>query len=121
MSDYPEHDKLALVAEQTQAIGDFLEWATGHLGGARLMRWFEDSDEVVINCEHYNDIYAKRCPRCQGARKYSRTVTHSGWVDPPGGLQDWLARWAGIDRDALEREKRVMLAKLNEQQAGDTR
>ena len=26
MSDYPEHDKLAGVQDQTQAVGDFLEW-----------------------------------------------------------------------------------------------
>jgi hypothetical protein len=26
MSDYPEHDKLSEVADQTQAIGEFMEW-----------------------------------------------------------------------------------------------
>lgn len=29
MSDYPEHDKLSLVADQTQAIGEFMEWLEG--------------------------------------------------------------------------------------------
>ncbi len=26
MSDYPEHDKLAKIAEQSQTCGEFLEW-----------------------------------------------------------------------------------------------
>lgn len=28
MSDYPEHDKLEKIKDKTQAIGDFLEWAS---------------------------------------------------------------------------------------------
>jgi hypothetical protein len=40
MSDYPEHDKLSKIQEQTQAIGEFLEWLTSQ--GIHLMRWRED-------------------------------------------------------------------------------
>jgi hypothetical protein len=29
MSTYPEHDKLTAVADQTQAIGEFIEWLGG--------------------------------------------------------------------------------------------
>lgn len=29
MSDYPEHAKLSEVADQTQAIGEFMEWLEG--------------------------------------------------------------------------------------------
>lgn len=29
MSQYPEHDKLSEVSEQTQTVGEFLEWAGG--------------------------------------------------------------------------------------------
>lgn len=35
MSDYPEHDRLSTVKDQSQAIGEFLEWLAGegiHLG-----------------------------------------------------------------------------------------
>lgn len=28
MSEYPEHEKLKAIADKSQAIGDFLEWAT---------------------------------------------------------------------------------------------
>lgn len=32
MSDYPEHGKLAKVRDQSQAIGEFLEWAATKKG-----------------------------------------------------------------------------------------
>ncbi|MDB5716343.1 MAG: hypothetical protein JWO15_3740 [Sphingomonadales bacterium] len=39
MSDYPEHRKLLAVAEQSQAVGEFLEWAmTSEGGGWHLAR-----------------------------------------------------------------------------------
>jgi hypothetical protein len=40
LSDYPEHDKQAKVVEQTQAIGEFLDWLAGQ--GVHLMKWRED-------------------------------------------------------------------------------
>lgn len=40
MGDYPEHDKQAEVIEQTQAIGEFLDWLSGQ--GVQLMIWRED-------------------------------------------------------------------------------
>jgi hypothetical protein len=42
MSDYPEHDKLREVAEQTQAIGEFIEWLEGK--GIFLARYVEGSN-----------------------------------------------------------------------------
>jgi len=42
MSDYPEHDKLSAVAEQTQAIGEFVEWLEGK--GIFLARYVEGSN-----------------------------------------------------------------------------
>ena len=40
MSDYPEHDKQALVVDQAQAAGDFIDWLASQ--GIHLMRWRED-------------------------------------------------------------------------------
>ena len=42
MSDYPEHDKLHAVVEQTQAIGEFVEWLEGK--GIFLARYVEGSN-----------------------------------------------------------------------------
>lgn len=41
MSQYPEHDKLSEVKTQTQAIGEFLDWASD--SGVQLCR-LEDND-----------------------------------------------------------------------------
>jgi hypothetical protein len=32
MSNYPEHDKMTAVREQTQAIGEFVDWAADEKG-----------------------------------------------------------------------------------------
>jgi hypothetical protein len=42
MSGYPEHDKLTAVAEQTQAIGEFMEWAESK--GLFLARYVDGSN-----------------------------------------------------------------------------
>lgn len=46
MSDYPEHDKMSEVAEQTQVIGEFLEWLTSE--GVQLMIWREDMTDSRV-------------------------------------------------------------------------
>jgi hypothetical protein len=40
MSDYPEHDRQALVVDQTQAIGEFIDWLGTQ--GVQFMTWRED-------------------------------------------------------------------------------
>lgn len=32
MSDYPEHDKLALISDKSQAIGEFINWLKNRQG-----------------------------------------------------------------------------------------
>lgn len=43
MSDYPEHDKLTAVKDQTEAIHDFLEWCAMR-GAIQLCEFDERSD-----------------------------------------------------------------------------
>lgn len=72
---YPEHEKLAAVAYQSQAIGEFLD----------LGRW--------TLCE---------------LREFEDARPSFAAVD----IQAALAEFFEIDRDALEREKRDMFARL---------
>lgn len=39
MSSYPEHDRLAKVAEKSQACGEFVEWLSGQ--GLQLGQWYD--------------------------------------------------------------------------------
>lgn len=43
MNDYPEHDRLSAVADESQAIGAFLDWLTSE-AGYRIIRWVDDPD-----------------------------------------------------------------------------
>lgn len=45
MDSYPEHEKLKLVADKSQAIGEFLEWAEGR--GIVLASWCREDSELL--------------------------------------------------------------------------
>jgi hypothetical protein len=42
MSEYPEHDRLEAIKDESQAIGEFLEFGPG-----RLCEWNEDTEEFL--------------------------------------------------------------------------
>lgn len=42
MSNFPEHDKLSAVADQSQAIGEFVDWMAEH-HDAGFKVWAEDN------------------------------------------------------------------------------
>ena len=94
MSDYPEHDKLHLVKDKSQAVGEFLDWLQGEKG-ISLCRAHEHSDE----CR--NDAGGLACGGCEG--EYY-TINTSTVV--------LLGEFFGIDRDRLEVEKCSMLDAL---------
>lgn len=76
---YPEHEKMGKIADKSQAIGEFLEWATAERGlHLAEYRTFEDADREVL------------------------TVVYTP-------VQELLAEFFGIDLTAIEREKRAML------------
>jgi hypothetical protein len=58
---------------------------------------------------------AARCPECEAVTVKDH-VGGEVWGEPRympvGSIQRVLAEWFGIDEDALEREKRAMLAAI---------
>jgi len=81
MADYPEHDKLHLISDKSQIIGEFLDWCS-------------DEHEWFL-AEHDKD---DECYEC------GNSIFHA-----PGRIDNWLAEFFNIDRDVLENEKRAML------------
>lgn len=81
MSDYPEHEKLHKISDQSQAIGEFLDWLEDeknvYLGYTHIIDtpW---SDEERFDLWHYN-------------------------------TQKLLAEFFDIDYDKLQAEKDIML------------
>jgi hypothetical protein len=96
VSDYPEHDKLALIKDQSQAIGEFIEWLERdgiHLASRYCLRDDRHPDWCENGCEW------------------------STYMLPIGkSISTLLAKFFKIDQDTLEREKRAMLASIR----GDT-
>jgi hypothetical protein len=88
MSDYPEHDKLSAVQDETQAAGEFLEW--------------------LMTTEYTLAV------RCSG----EETGIGQLFVPAFPDIEQLLARWKGIDRNKIEAEKRQMLASVRAANGG---
>lgn len=93
MAEYPEHEKLAAVREESQAIGEFLDGC-----GYVLCR-------IMYRAPH------------NGLGGLSAEPTHDDQhghyqaVSQP--IEGILAEWFGIDQAKLEDEKRAMLAEIH--------
>lgn len=93
-NEYPEHEKLHKIKDESWAIGEFLEWlptigihlaqwvCPGHLKPFTLDEWFHDTSD---ECDNPLLVYA---------HKHVETL---------------LAEHFKIDLDVLETEKRAML------------
>lgn len=121
--NYPEHEKLSAIKDQSQAIGEFLEWLQGSKS-ARLLTWHEaDVEEpctgdLMLGCNDGNKaaresgrVFSRggvrvRCDVCKGTGK---VIRHEQGYVPVGSTQDLLAEFFEIDQAKLEQEKCAML------------
>jgi hypothetical protein len=115
MSEYPEHDKLHTVVDESQAQGAFIEWLSDQ--GIKLMvwrEWDETTTEECSFCLHGSPASEARCqcPKCEGAHVREVTRHYESWMSVDRSIQTLLAEYHGIDQRKLEQEKRAMLASL---------
>lgn len=91
MTDYPEHNKLHRMKKELglEHIGQFLEYLAAD--GIVLAKWEEET------------------PRWRDEQLFPHTET----------IEKLLARYAGVDLEVLETEKRQMLAELRVAHARD--
>lgn len=87
MTNYPEHEKLEKVKEETQAIGQFLEWLNSKKK-IILGSYFKDADNLNTDLQEMRMIY----------------VQH----------EKLIAEFYGIDLDKLEQEKRDILKSIRQ-------
>jgi len=92
---YPEHAKLQALGGANDIVGQFLEWL-GDQTGYVICEW-HDATEASI--QHDGD--------------------RSGYQPARRSIEDWLAAYYGIDREALSKEKDAMLRALREEQGMD--
>lgn len=109
---YPEHDKLAKVKDDSQAIGEFLDFGLPRLGGGMTIY-----EELTVDCE---------CGACSlGRGDRSRFHTDEEIATAVDGvvkvkrmfptmrtIPSMLAEYFSIDEQAIETEKRAMLQAL---------
>lgn len=102
MSDYPEHDKQALVVEQTQAIGEFLDWLGSQ--GVHLMLWREDltdtrpTDAMCTIRRHGADLACKPvfASKVGDADYYNTHCLHwHGQAEADSASQRGICCWCG--------------------------
>lgn len=100
---YPEHEKLSAVQDQSQTIGEFLDFSGYHL--CRIVRAGNNGEPRYSNPDGSD-------PSDVGGMRREHNPAFEEWGDhyqPVGSIDAVLAEYFGIDRDALEREKRAML------------
>ena len=114
MAEYPEHDKLCAIKDQSQAIGAFIEWMGEH--GYHICERthaVSESANQVIEAPEPGTWQRKRLGDrfCDllGALIDANTIYWPTTKRLPNAL---LAQYFDIDEDKLETEKRAMLDEL---------
>lgn len=100
MSDYPQHDKLRAIRNESQAIGDFLSWLeNGNL---------DDKDNTYGSVElaYREKIYNDEAGPCPERSEYLTPLQMR--------KKTLLAKYFGIDLDKLEDEKLAMIDLLRD-------
>lgn len=94
MSGYPEHDKMSVVTDETQAAGDFVNWLAEQ--GIHLMLWREDLTDTrptdpecphrrrdCEGCDHAHDACAPAKGDEEEFGLHAYWVAHcKHWQDP---------------------------------------
>lgn len=136
MSDFPEHDRMTAITDQSQQLGSFLEWL--RMSGIVLARWehtkpCDAADGPVVDYDHLPEESGQKW-RCEGGRMVGHPESNkpgvigsvckkcdgTGSVErieprltPTGQrIEQVLADYFGIDLDKIEDEKRSMLAQI---------
>lgn len=91
MSEYPEHDKLEKIHDQSQEIGEFVEWLLSGNSGYFI------------------------CTQCDSESLFGPIKTY---LPTSINIQEVLAKYYEIDLIKLEKEKREMLDELRKKNKG---
>lgn len=94
MSAYPEHDRMRAISDQSQTVGEFVEWL---------------SSDKRIRLATYPDCISDTADHVCGAGDCVKSQ-HLYTVDTP--IEKLLAEFFDIDLDTIEAEKRAMLDSL---------
>lgn len=111
MSDYPEHDKLHAISEQSQVCGEFLEWLQGGFEGSpnlHVVRWKDESDAP----KWVHERTGEPVPFANRRAVENPDYYPSGYYSPGLNTQELLAMFFGIDQAKIDKEKEQILAAM---------
>lgn len=94
MSDYPEHEKLRAIQDQSQSCGEFMDWLIEQ--GVVLAKYHFHTDECHTE--------SSRRPSCGMSAEMLYPVHTS--------TESLLAKFFDIDLNKIELEKRAMLESI---------
>lgn len=115
MTEYPEHEKLQAIKDESQAIGEFIEDGPYTLcewkNSPDVPRWI-DSRTGTDKTPHHRDV----------SPFATHSVANPDWFDEGyypihKSINQILADHFDIDLDKIEREKRAMLDELRKANA----
>lgn len=109
---YPEHEKLAKVRDESQSIGEFLEWLSEK--GIRLAAYHTHNEGCVNPDWHEGVNDGKDWLDDDHVEKIVCGGRENELVPIHYDTQKLLAEFFGIDLNRLEQEKRTMLQHLSE-------
>lgn len=123
-SDYPECKRMSKVIEQSQDIGNFLDWLNNQ--GIHLAEWETQRDceygdhslksRTIWRCRNGQlvhedtDEVGDDCPNCEGTGVVDRS--NPVLTLRSERYESLLARYFEIDLDKVETERRAMLAAM---------
>lgn len=141
MSDYPEHDRMMAVKDQSETIGQFLDWLAEQ--GIKLAVWEHSKECEAVSgpwvgatkdwpdqarggpkwrCEggrmvghpmsNKPGVVGGQCEKCGGTGRVERIEPRL--IPSSKGTELLLAEYFGITLARIESEKRAMLARLRE-------
>jgi hypothetical protein len=110
---YPEHEKLSAVKDESQKLGEFLEW----LKGRYVLAQVHSHDEGCLCDDPFHEDAdvrpGERCPCCGGShRSLLCGYTEGDLMMASTPIRGVLADYFEIDLKKIEDEKRAMLAAL---------
>jgi hypothetical protein len=112
MGEYTEHDKLSVIAEISQAIGEFIEWLQSHK--IQLCGWHEhttNGQPRYINPPDWDKPYEPAFYQQVVNPDFEETAP-TGFYVSRKTVHDLLYEYFNIDRDKLEAEKREMIENI---------
>ena len=101
--EYPEHEKLAKIKEQSQAIGEFLEWLESK--HRSICKWQEGITEADRIIDAFATAHGKGNPDIN-------EEPERGWFPICQSIEKTLAEFFNIDLNKLEQEKRQILEEI---------